>query len=72
MYPLLWGVIPTYALAIALIAWSFMFKRSATKLKTESGISNLLSKALKASIALALIGTILIIAQILIGPLGSV
>lgn len=70
-YPLLWGVIPAYALSIALIAWSFLFKRSAAKLKTESGISHLLSKALKASIILALIGTLLLIAQMLIGPLSS-
>jgi len=70
-YPLLWGVIPAYAISIALIAWSFLFKRSAAKLKTESGVSHLLSKALGASIVLAFIGTLLLIAQILIGPLGS-
>jgi hypothetical protein len=71
-YPLLWGVIPAYAISIGLIAWSSLFKRSAAKLKTESSITHLLSKALKASIILALIGTFLLIVQILIGPLGSV
>jgi hypothetical protein len=70
-YPLLWGVIATYALSIALIVWSFMFKRSSAKLKNEGGVSNLLSKTMTASMALAFIGTILLIAQVLIGRLGS-
>ena len=70
-YPLLWGVIATYALSMALIIWSFMFKRSAAKLKTEGSISNLLSKAMVISVVLAFVGTILLFAQLLIGPLGS-
>jgi hypothetical protein len=70
-YPLLWGVIPAYAFSIALVAWSFLFKRAAVKLKTESSVSRLLSKALKVSIVFAFIGTLLLIAQMLIGPLGS-
>ena len=69
-YPILWGVIPAYAVSIALIAWSFLFKRSAVKLKTESGISRLLSNALKLSIVLAFLGTLLLIVQMMIGPLG--
>ena len=69
-YPLLWAVIPAFAISIALIAWGFLFRRYTVKLETESGVSRLLSKALKGSIVLAIIGTFLLVAQLLIGPLG--
>jgi hypothetical protein len=71
-YPLLWGVIATYALSLALTIWSFMFKRSVAKMTAKDNVPHLLSKTLVAGMALALIGTILLIAQILIGPFTSV
>jgi hypothetical protein len=70
-YPLLWGVIPAYATSLALMIWSFMFKRSSRELNLQKDISPLLSKALIAAIVLAVIGTILLFIQVAIGPLGS-
>ena len=69
--PLLMGVIPSLALALALVVWSFLFKRHSNKLGVQEDGSTMLSKALKASIALAIIGIVLLIIQFAIGPLGT-
>lgn len=66
-YPLLWGVIPAYCISVALILWSFLFQRSSKKLDLKERTSVKLKTSLKASIAFAILGTILLIAQILLG-----
>jgi len=66
--PLLMGVIPAYAISLALIVWSYVFKRSFHELDVQDEISRTLSKAMIASIILAVIGTILLIAQMVLGP----
>lgn len=66
--PLLMVVIPAYAVSAALVIWTFVFKRSSHDLGIHSGSHRVLSKALIASIALALIGTILLVVQMLLGP----
>ncbi|HLN45909.1 MAG TPA: hypothetical protein VK209_09415 [Candidatus Sulfotelmatobacter sp.] len=66
-YPLLWGVISAYCLSIALIFWSFLFQRSSQKIDLKEGISGKLKTYLKVSIGFAVIGTILLIIQILLG-----
>jgi hypothetical protein len=72
-YPLLWGVIATYAVAMALLIWVFAFRRFApngvTKIKDSSSV---LKKALLASIALVVVGTILLIIQIFMGSFSGV
>jgi hypothetical protein len=67
-YPLLWGVISAYAISLGFVIWSFMVKRSARILSIQEESSPILSKALVASIALAVIGTILLAVQIFLGP----
>jgi hypothetical protein len=71
-YPLLWAVISMYAVSSALIIWSFMFKRSSRKMDNKTQTSPLLSKVLEISLILAVVGTFVLIAQILIGPIGVV
>lgn len=66
--PLLMGVIPAYAISLALIVWSYVFKRSFHELDVQDEISRTLSKAMIASIILAVIGTILLIVQMVLGP----
>lgn len=66
--PLLMVVIPAYAVSAALVIWTFVFKRSSHDLGIHSGSHRVLSKALIASIVLALIGTILLVVQMLLGP----
>jgi hypothetical protein len=66
-YPLLWGAIPAFCISIALIIWSFLFQRSSQKIDSTEGISRKLKTPLKASIGFAVIGTILLIIQILLG-----
>ena len=66
-YPLLWGVIPAYAVSVALIIWSYMFMRSSRGLGVHKETSPLVKKALKASVILAFLGTILLIVQVLRG-----
>ena len=67
--PLLMGVISAYAISFGLVVWSFMVKRSARGLSIQEESSPILSKALVASIALAVIGTILLAVQVFLGPL---
>jgi hypothetical protein len=66
--PLLMGVIPAYAVSVALIVWSYVFKRSSRGLDIQPESLGILSKATIASIALAVIGTILLVVQMIIGP----
>ena len=66
-YPLLWGVIPAYAISVALVLWSFLFLRSSNKQNFRKEAGQTLKKALKVSIILAVIGTILLLLQILLG-----
>ena len=66
--PLLMGVIPAYAVSAALIMWSFVFKRSSRGLDIQPESYRVLSKAMIASIVLAVIGTILLVVQMVIGP----
>jgi len=70
--PLLMGVIPSFGLALGLIIWSFLFKRYSNGVGVQKEDSSpMLSKALKASIALAIIGIVLLIIQFAIGPLRT-
>jgi len=69
--PLLMGVIPSFALALALVVWSFLFRRYSNGVGVQEDTSPMLLKALKASIALAIIGIVLLITQFAIGPLGT-
>jgi hypothetical protein len=72
-YPLLWGVIGTYAGSLALLVWSFLFQRSSNMLergKTE--IAPVMSKVLLASIILAVVGTVLLVIQISLGAFSNV
>jgi hypothetical protein len=71
-YPLLWGVIATYAGSLALIVWSFLFQRSTRKLvnvKTE--LTPLMKKVLLAGVILAVIGTILLLMQVSLGSFSN-
>ena len=71
-YPLLWGVIGTYAGSLALVVWSFLFQRSTRNLgniKTE--VSPVMKKVLLASTVLAVIGTILLLIQISLGSFSN-
>jgi hypothetical protein len=67
--PLLIGVIASYALAIALVFWSTLFKRHSRGQEIQKDSLPMLAKALKVSIVLAAIGTILLIIQLALGPL---
>jgi hypothetical protein len=69
--PLLMGVIPSFALSLALVVWSFLFRRYFQGPGVQDGSYPLLSKAVKASIALAIIGILLLLIQLIIGPLGT-
>jgi hypothetical protein len=69
--PLLMGVISSFALSLALVVWSFLLKRHSNRLGVEEESSPMLAKALKTSMALAIIGIILLIIQFAIGPLGT-
>ena len=71
-YPLLWGVIPAYAVSVALLIWVFAFQRSRHGLDNDSGDSaSVLKKALLASVALAVVGTILLATQISLGSFSN-
>ena len=71
-YPLLWGVVASYAVSIALMIWVFAFQKSAKKIGDKPQYSPLLSKALAISIALAVLGTILLALQISLGSFSNV
>jgi len=68
--PLLMVTIPAFAVSAALVIWSTLLKHytNGVQLKEQS---SLLSKALLASIILAVIGTIALVIQFTIGPLGA-
>ena len=70
-YPLLWGVIPAYALSIALVVWSFLFLRSSRSFSNKEE-KPLLKKVMLASIILAILGTVLLLAQIALGDFSAV
>ncbi len=72
-YPLLWGVIATYAIALGLLVWTFSFRRATRTIDGKSGEAvPLLSKALEISTLLAITGTILLAVQIWFGSFSSV
>jgi hypothetical protein len=67
-FPLLWGVIAFYGVSVALMIWSFLFQRTSSKMpdvKTET--SPLMKKVLGVSMLLAVVGTILLLLQLLLG-----
>jgi hypothetical protein len=66
-YPLLWGVIAAYSVSVALVVWSFIFRRSAKKHDDQKEISPLLQKVMLACLILAIIGTLLLVMQIGLG-----
>jgi hypothetical protein len=72
-YPLLWGVIGTYAGSLALVVWSFLFQKSTRNLgnvKTE--FSPTMKKVLLGSVILAVLGTILLLIQVSLGSFNNV
>jgi hypothetical protein len=70
-YPLLWGVIATYGLTIALLIWSFLFNKSAKKIEgAQKEAAPLMQKVPLACIVLSVIGTVLLIIQISLGAFG--
>jgi hypothetical protein len=72
-YPLLWGVISAYALSAALVLWSFMFQRSTRGYGTKKeGSGSTLRKALMLSMALAIVGTILLLIQVALGSFNNI
>jgi hypothetical protein len=72
-YPLLWGVISTYAVSGALVLWSFLFNRfSGKNVEARKDMSPLMKKVLQISIILAVIGTLLLLIQIKLGSFSSV
>jgi hypothetical protein len=66
-YPLLWIVIPAYAISIALMVWSYLFTRSSKGQSHNEESSPYIKKAMKASIILAVIGTLILLIQVAIG-----
>ena len=68
--PLLIGVVASYSMAAGLTIWTILYKRHLRTLKIEAENSSTQSKILTISLTLAIIGTILLIAQIIIGPFG--
>lgn len=66
--PLLMGVIPAYAVSMALVIWSFLFKRSSRAIDIQAESYRVLSKAMIASIVLAVVGAVLLVVQMVVGP----
>ena len=72
-YPLLWGVIAAYSVSVALVVWSFLFRRSLSKKNDDQKeISSLLQKVMLACLILAIIGTFLLVLQIGLGNFRNV
>jgi hypothetical protein len=72
-YPLLWGVIAAYMVSVALMMWSFMFQRSSRDLGDQKkDAASTLRKAILVSIFLAVVGTVLLAAQIGLGSFSSI
>ncbi len=71
-FPLLWGVIGAYFVSAGLVVWSFLVQRSSSKIPgVKKEISPLIRKVLLVSIILAVIGTVLLLIQILLGPFSN-
>jgi hypothetical protein len=71
-YPLLWGVIAAYGVSVALMIWSFIFQRYSRGLgDKKEGAASAIRKALMVSIALVVIGTIILLVQIAIGSFSN-
>jgi hypothetical protein len=72
-YPLLWGVIAAYSVSVALVVWSFLFRRSLSKKQDDQKeISPLLQKVMLACLILAIVGTVLLVMQIGLGNFRNV
>jgi hypothetical protein len=71
-YPLLWGVLPTYAFSAALMIWALFFQRSSRGIDVKNESSPILKKALLASVLFAVFGTVLLLIQIQMGSLSVV
>ena len=72
-YPLLWGVIAAYAVSVALLGWSFLFRRSSNKkLDDQKEVSPLLQKVMLACLILAIVGTVLLVMQMGLGSFRNV
>ncbi len=72
-YPLLWGVIASYAVAVALLVWSFLFQKTTRGVDSqkEDYVPSLRS-AVSISIVLAVVGTVLLAVQIALGSFSNV
>jgi hypothetical protein len=68
--PLLMGVLASYGVAAGLLIWSLIAKKQLKEVNFQKECAPMLSKALTAGLALAIIGTILLIIQIAVGPIG--
>ncbi len=72
-YPLLWGVLACYMVSVALMVWSFMFQRTSGRLGDQNkDAASTLRKAMLVSIILAIVGTVLLAAQIGLGSFSSI
>jgi hypothetical protein len=69
--PLLMVAIPAFVVSIAIIIWCLIFKKFAGGPDVQKESAKFLSKALVASIILAIIGIIFLAVQVAIGPLGA-
>jgi len=65
--PLLMLVIPLYAISVALIVWSLIFKRASSGFNVQQESSPMLSKVLMISTALAVVATIVLAVQFALG-----
>jgi hypothetical protein len=71
-YPLLWGVFAAYAISVSLMIWSYMFQRFTRGIgDKKGGASSALRKAMMISVALAIMGTILLLVQVILGPFSN-
>lgn len=66
-FPLLWGVIPAYAIAAALVIWSYLFMKSSRQHGVQKESSSLAKKAISVGAVLAVIGTVLLLIQVALG-----
>jgi hypothetical protein len=71
-YPLMWGVLATYAAASALLLWGYLFQRSAAKTKLTQETAPLQKKFVKVAIVLAVVGTVLLVAQAVLGSFSPI
>jgi hypothetical protein len=72
-YPILWGVLAAYLVSLALMIWSYMFQRYTRNFgEKKEGSASVIRKALQISVILAIIGTVLLLIQIVLGPFSNV